>query len=116
MRCMILQIVRRCAAILAMGCLIASPAVAETWEGWLSDVACKGQDVSAHPVSCMVGCAKTGFGLVQRNGKFLKFDESGNKEALELLKGTKQDEKEIEVKVAGTLKGGTIEVSSIDPR
>ena len=66
--------------------------------------------------SCMVGCAKTGFGLVQRNGEFLEFDESGNKEALELLKNTKKDEKEIGVKVTGTLKGGTIEVSSIDPR
>ena len=116
MRCTILQSVRRCVAILALGCLIASPAIAETWEGWLSDVACKGQDVSAHPVSCMLGCAKTGFGLVQRNGKFLKFDESGNKKALQLLKATRKDEKEIEVSVAGTLKGNTVEVSSIDPR
>ena len=116
MRCTILQSVRRCVAILALGCLIASPAIAETWEGWLSDVACKGQDVSAHPVSCMLGCAKTGFGLVQRNGKFLKFDESGNKKALQLLKATRKDEKEIEVSVTGTLKGNTVEVSSIDPR
>ena len=109
-----LRTVRRCAAILALGCLIASPAVAETWEGWLSDVACKSQDVSAHPVSCMLGCAKTGYGLVQRNGQFLKFDESGTKKATELLKAARKDEKEIGIKVSGTLKGQTIEVESID--
>ena len=106
--------VRRCAAILALGCLIASPAIAETWEGWLSDVACKSQDVSAHPVSCMLGCAKTGFGVVQRNGRFLKFDKPGSKKALELLKAARKDEKEIGIKVTGTPKGQTIEVESID--
>ena len=92
--------------------LLSVAAFAETWNGTLVDVMCKDKDISAHTKNCALGCAKSGFGLVTGDGRFMKFDESGNAKALAALKATSK-EKDLKAKVEGTLDGDTVQVSSI---
>ena len=93
--------------------LFAGMAFAETWNGTLTDVMCKAKDIANHTTKCALGCAKTGFGVVLSDGKFVKFDETGNAKALAALKATSK-EKDLKVKVSGTLDGDVIQVSSLE--
>jgi hypothetical protein len=93
--------------------LISIGALAETWTGTLVDVMCKGKDLSSHTAKCAVSCAKSGYGLVLSDGKFVKFDEGGNAKALAALKSTDK-EKDLKAKVSGSLDGDMVRVSSID--
>jgi hypothetical protein len=88
-------------------------AFAETWSGTLVDVMCKDRDLAGHTAKCAVSCAKSGYGLVMADGKFVKLDESGNAKALKALKATSK-EKDLKAKVTGTLDGDTIQVESVD--
>ncbi len=92
---------------------VAGIASAETFSGTVVDVMCKGKDLASHTRSCAVDCAKSGFGLVQADGKFLKFDESGNARTLSLLKKSNK-EKDLKMKVNGTLDGEVIKVQSVE--
>lgn len=92
---------------------LAGIASAETFSGTVVDVMCKGKDLASHTRSCAVDCAKSGFGLVQADGKFLKFDESGNARTLSLLKKSSK-EKDLKMKVNGTLDGEVIKVQSVE--
>ena len=96
----------------AAGSLLALAAFAETWNGTLVDVMCKNKDIAAHTKKCALGCAKSGFGLVTSDGKFVKFDESGNAQALAALKATEK-EKDLKARVEGTLDGDIVQVSKI---
>jgi hypothetical protein len=89
---------------------------AETWTGTIVDVMCKGKDLSSHTSKCAVmpGCAKSGFGVVLSDGKFLKFDESGNAMALKKLKSPGIKEKDLKAKVTGSAEGDLIKVESFD--
>lgn len=102
---------------LLTGCGIALLSVAalsaETWTGTMVDVMCKGKDLASHTVKCSLACAKSGYGLVLADGKFVKFDEAGNAKAMSLLKSTSK-EKDLKAKVTGTLDGDVIQVTSID--
>jgi hypothetical protein len=51
--------------------------------------------------------------LVQADGKFLKFDESGNARTLAALKKLGR-EKDLKAKVAGTMDGDVLKVESIE--
>jgi hypothetical protein len=65
-----------------------------------------------HPRSCAIQCSKGGYGVITADGKFLKFDEAGNKKALDALK--KSDKKDhLRATVEGTLNGDVITVASI---
>jgi len=88
-------------------------AFAESWNGTLVDVMCKGKDLASHSTKCAVSCAKGGYGLVLSDGKFVKFDEAGNAKALTTLKSTSK-EKDLKAKVSGTLDGDTVKVESIE--
>jgi len=88
-------------------------AFAESWNGTLVDVMCKGKDLASHSTKCAVSCAKGGYGLVLPDGKFVKFDEAGNAKALMTLKSTSK-EKDLKAKVSGTLDGDTVKVESIE--
>ena len=87
-------------------------AFAESWNGTLVDVMCKNKDLASHTTKCAVGCAKSGYGLVTADGKFMKFDEAGNAKALTALKATSK-EKDLKAKVTGTLDGDTVQVESL---
>ncbi len=93
----------------------------QTFTGNLIDTACATKSaghmdkVKGHPRSCslMEGCTKSGFGIVTTDGKFHKFDEQGNKLALEVLQNSKT-EKDVMVSVTGTEDAGTIKVNKIE--
>ena len=87
-------------------------ALAETWTGTVVDVMCKNNDLASHTRECALSCAKSGFGIVLSDGKFIKFDERGNAKALATLKSTGK-EKDLKAKVSGTLKDDVIQVDSI---
>jgi hypothetical protein len=96
-----------------MGAVVAGLASAETFSGTVVDVMCKGKDLAGHTRSCALDCAKSGFGLVQADGKFLKFDESGNARTLSMLKKSSK-EKDLKVKVTGTVDGEVIKVQAVE--
>ena len=93
--------------------LLSIGAFAESWTGTLVDVMCKGKDLASHTTQCAVGCAKSGYGLVLSDGKFVKFDEAGNAKALATLKSTNK-EKDLKAKVTGTLDGDAVKVTSLE--
>jgi hypothetical protein len=103
---------KRIALITVAAAALAGGAFAETWTGTLVDVMCKGKDLAGHTTKCAVSCAKSGYGLVLADGKFVKFDEAGNAKALAMLKSTAK-EKDLKAKVNGSLDGDTVAVSSI---
>jgi len=92
--------------------LFSALAFAETWNGTLVDVMCKGKDLASHTRKCALGCAKSGFAVVLSDGRFLKLDEGGNAKALAALKSSEK-EKDLKVKVNGKLEGETIQVDSL---
>lgn len=98
---------------LAFLMLFSSLACAETWNGTLVDVMCKNKDLASHTTKCAIGCAKSGYGLVLADGKFVKFDEAGNTKALAVLKTTGK-EKDLKAKVTGTLDGDTVQVEAVE--
>jgi len=91
----------------------AAVASAEVFSGTVVDVMCKGKDLSSHTRQCALDCAKSGFGLVQADGKFLKLDESGNAKTLSLLKKSSKD-KDLKMKVTGTMDGDVIKVQAVE--
>ena len=99
--------------LLYLGLMAVAVASAETFSGTVVDVMCKGKDLSSHTRSCALDCAKSGFGLVQADGKFLKLDESGNARTLALLKKSTKD-KDLKMKVTGTLDGEMIKVQAVE--
>ncbi len=92
--------------------LFSIAAFAETWSGTVVDVACHGKDLATHAKKCAIACSKSGYGLVTAEGKFVKFDESGNAKALEAIKATTKD-KDLKASVSGTMDGDVIKVESI---
>jgi hypothetical protein len=104
---------KRLAILAAAASLLSFAALAETMSGTLVDVMCKDKDLAGHTTKCALGCAKSGFGIVTGDGKFVKFDEAGNTKALAALKATKKD-KDLKAKVEGTMDGDTVQVSSIE--
>jgi hypothetical protein len=86
---------------------------AETWSGTVVDVMCKKNDLASHTRDCAISCAKSGYGIVMADGKFVKFDERGNVRALAALKASNK-EKDLKAKVTGTLKEDVIQVDSIE--
>jgi hypothetical protein len=99
--------------ILLCGAAFALVAAAETYTGTVVDVMCKGKDLAGHTRECALGCAKSGYGLVTSDGKFVKFDEAGNAKTLAALKAAKKD-KDLKAKVDGKMEGDIIEVQTIE--
>jgi hypothetical protein len=99
--------------LFSMTLLAAGLASAETFSGTVVDVMCKNKDLAGHTRSCAIDCAKSGFGLVQADGKFLKFDESGNARTFSMLKKSSKD-KDLKVKVTGSLDGEVIKVQAVE--
>ena len=88
-------------------------AFAETWSGTVVDVMCKGKDLAEHTKACAMSCSKSGYGLVSADGKFMKFDETGNAKTLAALKASSK-EKDLKAKVTGKIEDNVIEVESIE--
>jgi hypothetical protein len=105
------------AALLAVGLLVPVAALAGSWENvpLIDQMCAKKEKVTAHPenhpVGCLIKCSSSGYG-VMTGGKYLKFDEAGNKKALAMLKETKK-ENDVRVNVTGEKQGDTIKVASL---
>jgi N-acetyl-beta-hexosaminidase len=97
----------------ALSLVCGAMAFAESWNGTIVDTGCKTKDLASHTKKCALGCAKSGFGVVLSDGKFVKFDEAGNAKAVEALKATAK-ESDLKGKVTGKLDGDVIKVESIE--
>jgi hypothetical protein len=93
--------------------LLALPALAADFSGTVVDVMCRGKDLPNHTRECAITCARSGFALVTADGKFLKFDESGNARTLAVLKKSTRD-KDLKAKVTGAVEGEILKVQSIE--
>jgi hypothetical protein len=103
---------KKLAILTAAASLLSVAALAETFNGTVVDVMCKGKDLASHTKKCAVGCAKGGYALVTSDGKFMKFDEAGNAKALAALKATSKDN-DLKATVEGKMEGDVLEVRSI---
>jgi hypothetical protein len=92
---------------------LAAAACAESFSGTVVDVMCRGKDLAGHTRECALSCAKSGYGLVQADGKFLKFDESGNARTMAALKKLARD-KDLKAKVTGAIDGDVLKVEAIE--
>ncbi|HYK35082.1 hypothetical protein [Alloacidobacterium sp.] len=109
---------RRLASLVVLLGVCAAPvfAFAASFENVaVVDVGCS-KKVAANPDlhtrDCALQCAKSGFGIVTNDQKFLKFDAAGNAKILEALKAS--DKKDhLRVNVDGEVQGDTLKVSSI---
>lgn len=91
-------------------------ASAEQWQNVsLMDTQCSAKakaDPDHHERSCALGCAKSGLGIVDGDGNYLKFDAKGTSDAVKLLENS--DKKDhLRVNVTGTRDGSTIHVQSV---
>jgi len=92
---------------------LAIAAAAESLSGTVVDVMCREKDLAGHTRQCALTCAKSGFGIVTADGKFLKFDEAGNARTLAALRNLTK-EKDLKAKVSGTVDGELIKVDAIE--
>jgi hypothetical protein len=91
-------------------------AAAENWDNVsMIDTNCSAKakaDPDSHTRACAMKCAKSGFGILDKDGNYLKFDDRGNQEAMKLLQNT--DKKDhLRVSVSGKKEGDTIQVDSL---
>jgi hypothetical protein len=68
--------------------------------------------VETHTRDCALQCVQGGFGIVLKDGQFLRFDEAGNKLAEEALKASTK-EKDLRVSVVGDRQDDTLKVKSL---
>lgn len=91
-------------------------ALADNWKGVsLVDEMCHDQvkdKADAHPTSCALKCASSGYGVFTSDGKWLKLDAKGNEQAVAALKKTKKKD-HVRADVEGTQQGDTIQVASL---
>lgn len=100
---------------------MALPVAAETVDGFLIDKMCSAKIVEKgggaakmHTKMCaqMPDCKASGYGVVTADGKYLKFDDSGDKKATAALDGTDKKDN-ITVTVDGKVDGSSIAVESL---
>lgn len=91
-------------------------AFAETWTDVpLVDANCSAKvkaNPDTHTRNCALQCAKSGYGILSADGAFLRFDGSGNDQALTALKSS--DAKDhLRVTVTGDREGDTVKVTTL---
>lgn len=103
-------------AVLIATFLLPAIVAAETWSHVpLVDKMCVDKvkaDPDKHETSCLLACAKSGYGVLTADGTWIKFDKKGNEEALKALKATKKADG-IRVTITGEKEGDMIKVSTL---
>jgi Tfp pilus assembly ATPase PilU len=102
--------------VLAGLCAVPAFAAAESYENVaVVDVSCSRKaaaDPDSHTRDCALACTKSGFGILTKDQRFLKFVAAGNAKIVEALKAS--DKKDhLRVNVDGDLQGDTLKVTSI---
>ena len=91
---------------------------AETWKNVsLIDSQCVEKEKvrsnpDKHTVKCALSCVDGGYGILTSEGKYLKFDDAGNKKALAALHATKKTDS-VRATVEGTVAGDEIKVTNL---
>jgi hypothetical protein len=100
---------------------LSMPLAAETVKGYLVDKMCSAkvakegaEAAKAHTKDCalMPNCQSSGYGVFTADGKFLKFDEDGDRFAVKML-GFSSSKDNIKVTVDGEVKGDSIAVKAL---
>lgn len=108
---------RMFALLYAVLALVPGLALAESWTNVsLVDVNCSAKvaaNPDAHTRACALECAKSGYGVIAADGKYLKLDAEGSKTAYGLIKATDRKD-HLRVNLTGTLAGETITVQTIE--
>jgi len=97
----------RIPAFLLAAALAATPALAESWTGWITDEHCGASGAEAAHLDCLKRCREKGYALVFYDNASKKIFKLSSEEAAEKNMGH-------EVVVHGTLADDTIEVESIE--
>lgn len=104
------------AVLVLAAAALAGTLAAETWKNVsLIDSQCVDKakaNPDKHTVKCALSCEDQGYGILTADGKYLKFDDAGNKKAVEALKATKKTD-HIRATVEGTASGEEIKVTSL---
>ena len=107
---------KRIFAVMMLAVALPAFAAAEVWNNVaIVDTQCAAKvkaDPDSHTRDCAMACAKSGFGIVDKDGNYLKFDANGNAEAVKLLQGTTKKD-HLRVSVTGEKQGDTIHVQSL---
>ena len=109
---------KRLTSMMVLAALCAAPAfaAAESFENVaVIDVSCSKRaaaDPDAHTRDCALKCAGSGFGIVTKDQKFLKFDAAGNAKVTEAIKASSQKD-HLRVNVDGDVQGDTLKVKSV---
>jgi hypothetical protein len=103
---------------LLLSFMLALPAIAaaETWNNVpMTDAQCEAKvkaNPDAHTRSCALMCQKSGYGIVDNDGRYLKFDANGNEQVSKLLEDSSEVD-HLRVNVSGTREGNMIRVASV---
>jgi hypothetical protein len=112
------DLVRKFVSFFVLLGLCAAPALAaaETYNNVpVVDVNCSSKaaaDPDSHTRACALKCEASGFGILTKDNRFLKFDAQGNKTIAEELKAS--DKKDhLRVDVSGDVHGDMLKVTSV---
>ncbi len=108
--------IKRISLMIVLAIALPAFAAAETWSNVsIVDTQCSTKakaNPDAHTRDCALTCAKSGFGILDKDGNYLKFDAKGNAEAMKLLQNTSKKD-HLRVSVTGERQGDTIQVQSL---
>ena len=109
---------RKIASLFVLLGLCAMPALAaaETYNNVpVVDVNCSKKaaaDPDSHTRACALKCEASGFGILTKDNRFLKFDAQGNTSIVDQLKAS--DKKDhLRADVSGDVEGDTLKVTSV---
>jgi hypothetical protein len=107
---------KRICLLMILAMALPALAAAEDWSNVsIVDTQCSTKvkaDPDSHTRDCALACVKSGFGILDKDGNYLKFDDKGNQEALKLLQSTSKKD-HLRVNVNGSKEGGVIHVKSV---
>ena len=107
---------KRICLLMILAMALPALAAAEDWSNVsIVDTKCSTKvkaDPDSHTRDCALNCTKSGFGILDKDGNYLKFDDKGNQEALKLLQNTSKKD-HLRVNITGSKDGGVIHVQSV---
>ena len=107
---------KRTCLLMILAMALPALAAAEDWSNVsIVDTQCSTKakaDSDSHTRDCALTCAKSGFGILDKSGNYLKFDDKGNQDAPKLLQNTSKKD-HLRVDVTGSKDGGVIHVQSV---
>jgi hypothetical protein len=96
--------------------LFALPAVGESFQDVsVVDSNCSSKvraNPDSHTRDCALKCAASGYGIITKDQKFLKFDDQGNAKLKQALQASKKKD-HLRVDVTGDLDNDTLKVTSV---